>query len=237
MARRDRDARKVDQALDLLQGYIQQVKNEYEMYFMGIQKRPPTEKQRDLKRMIRELMELGIQNTAQRFKLRVLRSRFNTLNVHWQKTVKQIEDGTYKKHRFMADKRAGGEAMHNAIAAGRDVKAEIRALVRGEEVPESGPPAEAPADAAPRGRPAGRRPPRAPAGGGGHAVGSNDLVAEYSAVRKKLGMEGRVNASALEARLRKHAEIIKERTGAREVRFKVVAEDGKPKLKAIPVKK
>lgn len=231
MARRDREGKRIDQALDLLATYIQQVKNEYEMYFMGIQKKPPAEKHRDLKRMIRELRELGIQNTAQRFKLRVLHARFNTLNLLWNKSVKQIENGTYPKHRFMANKREGSQSMEEAIARDRDMKAEIRAMVRGEPIPE---PTEKPKEPAPAAaRPAGKP----EASGGGHAVGSNDLLSEYSKVRKDLGMQGKVNATALEARLRKHAEIIKERTGASEVRFRVVSENGKPKLKAIPVKK
>lgn len=237
MARRDRDRRKVEQALELLQSYLQVTKNEYEMYFMGIQKMPPKDKHRELKKMFRDLTELGIQNTAARFRLKVLRSRYNTLNVLWMRSVKQIEEGTYRKHRFMADAREA-RSVGQKVADTRRIKAEIRALARGVEFPEE----EAPTvrdvptvDEPKRARaPAPSR--KSGSASRGHSVGSEALVNEYSAVRKQLGMDGRVNASALEARLRKHAEIVKERTGAREVKFRVVNEDGKPRLKAIPVK-
>jgi hypothetical protein len=245
VARRDRDARKVNEALDGLARWIQVVKTEYEMYFMGIQRKPPLEKHRELKRMIRELQDLGINNTSQRFKLKVLRSRHSTLSILWMRTCKQIEDGTYAKHRIMADHRdKNRKTVAEAAKESADIKAQIKALIRGHDVDqdeeastvrmntleESLPaPEPPPKPAARKERPA--RPVKR-----GHSVGSAELVREFSAVREKLGMDSRINAGALEARLRKHAEIVKARTGARDVRFRVVAEDGKAKLKAIPVK-
>ena len=245
MARRDRDHRRITQELELLQSFLQVTKTEYEMYFMGIQRKPPADKHRELKRMFRELTELGIQNTAQRFKLKVVRARYNTLSLLWQRTCKQIEDGTYTKHRVMADKRDKARVeskVADKVQETRRMKEEIRALIRGEEVgaedststervapvEEELPPVAVPA------RPEPRRP--APTRSRGHTVGSAELVDEFSSVREQLGLDGRINARALEARLRKHEEIVKARTGCREVRFRVVAEDGKPKLKAIPVK-
>jgi hypothetical protein len=228
VARRDRSGRKIRDALDLVAQYIQIVKNEYEMYFMGIQRIPPIDKERALKRMFRDLMEMHISNTAQLFKLRVLRARYNTLGNLWRRSLKQIEEGTYRKHRFMAAKREAGTAAK--VKDAQAVKEEIRALLRGETVP----PASAVAakdKEEPRARPAKPAPKT-----NGHSAGSAELALEYAAVRKSLGMEGRVSASALEARLRKHAEIVKQRTGAREVRFRVVAENGKPRLKAIAIK-
>ncbi len=227
----------------MLQSFLQITKTEYEMYFMGIQTKPPAGKHRELKRMFRELTEMGIQNTAQRFKLKVVRARYNSLSLLWQRTCKQIEDGTYTKHRVMADKREkarADRATGDKVQEARRLKEEIRALIRGDVPPEDttatqrtepatpeASPAEAPARPAMRQQPARR---------GGHTVGSRELVDEFSNVRRQLGLEGQVNARALEARLRKHEEIVKARTGCREVRFRVVAEDGKPRLKAIPVK-
>jgi len=244
VARRDRDARRIQEALELLQRYIQVTKTEYDMYFMGIQKVAPVHRTRELKAMIRELTDLRIQNTAQRFRLRTLRTRFNSLNMLWLRTCKQIEDGTYRKHRVMADireKQSTGDKVEDA----RKLKDQIRALIRGDEPDESSAGDAGSEASSPEDKPS-MTSPRAPRGGGkgrakgagrgGHAVGSNSLVEEYTAVRSSLGIKGKVNASALEARLRQHAQLVKERTGARDVRFRVVAEDGKPRLKAIPVK-
>lgn len=246
MAGRNRDRRKIEQALELLQSFLQITKTEYEMYFMGIQRKPPKDKHRQLKRMFREMTEMGIQNTAQRFKLKVVRARYNSLSLLWNRTCKQIEEGTYTKHRIMADKRDKARAdgkTEDKVQEARRVKDEIRALIRGDDVSEEDSTAttrmapaqeESPSPAAGPAQPAPRRP--APARRGGHQVGSRELVDEFASVRKELGLDGRVNARALEARLRKHEEIVKARTGCREVRFRVVAEDGKPRLKAIPVK-
>ncbi|MCP4868183.1 MAG: hypothetical protein GY898_05645 [Proteobacteria bacterium] len=230
MARLDRDSKKVKQTLELLAQFIQITKNEYDMYFMGIQRMPPTDKEREVKRILRELTDGYITNTAQRFQLRVLRARYNTLKVLWHRTVKEIENGTYKKHRFMADKRSAAE-VKAAVDEARAVREQIKALSRGEEIDEA--PTEQVATI--EERPKARKKP-APKRGGGHAAGSQELANEFAAVRKSLGLNGKVSSSALEARLRKHAEIVKERTGAKEVRFKVVAENGKPRVKAIPVK-
>ena len=243
MARRDRDRRKIEEALEKLQGFLQVTKTEYEMYFMGIHRKPPTDKHRQLKAMFRELQEAELYNTALKFKLKVVRARYNSLSLLWQRTCKQIEEGTYTKHRIMADKRERAREagkFEDKMAESRRLRDEIRALARGEELgdedststqrvePVQDAPAPEPARAA-RQRPA-------PVRRGGHSAGSHELVAEFSSVRQSLGMDGRINARALEARLRKHEEIVKARTGCREVRFRVVAEDGKPKLKAIPVK-
>ena len=45
-----------------------------------------------------------------------------------------------------------------------------------------------------------------------------------------------MNRAALEATLGKHREAIKAKYGVKDVRFKVVTENGKPKVKAVPVK-
>ena len=75
------------------------------MYFLGIQSRPPTHKVRDLKRMLREFEEMGVQNTANQFQIRRLRGKFNTYNTLWNRTIKQIEEGTYRRQRFLAKTR------------------------------------------------------------------------------------------------------------------------------------
>ena len=69
MARRDRDRRKIEEALEKLQSFLQVTKTEYEMYFMGIHRKAPKDKHRQLKAMFRELAEADLRNTALKFKL------------------------------------------------------------------------------------------------------------------------------------------------------------------------
>ncbi len=70
----------------------------------------------------------------------------------------------------------------------------------------------------------------------GHSIGSKGLLDEYNSVRARTGGRGNVSADQLQQVLRRHEAAIKKKTGAREVRFRVVDEGGKPKIKAIPVK-
>lgn len=233
------------QALEKLETLIQMTKNEYEMYFMGVLRRPPQEKFREIKRTIHEFQELHITNTRVQFKLRVLRTRFNTLSLRWLKTTKQIEDGTYPKQRWLADKREAAKQKNKApTKSAEEVRAEIRALMRGED-----PEAAAATVRRARGeeevdktvRAPGRKvaAPRTagkPGARSAHALGSDGLFDAYIRARKGTGQKGNVNRAALEATLGKHAANIKAKYGVRDVRFKVVTENGKPKVKAVPVK-
>lgn len=228
MAKHDRETRGLLQALDQLETLMHMTKNEYEMYFMGVIRKPPQERHREIKRTIHEFQQLNITNTAVRFRLRVLRTRFNSLSLRWLRTVKQIEDGTYKKHRWLADRREAERRKQGPQQSADEIRAEIRALMRGEEVPKK-------ESAAPR-RPEGA-PERRSSGSDrrGFEVGSDGLFDAYASARKSSG-QGAVDRKALEATLRKHANQIKQKYGAREVRFKVVQENGKARVKAIPVK-
>jgi len=223
---------------------MQMTKNEYEMYFMGVTRRPPEEKTREIKKLLHEFTEMHITNTRVVFKLRVLRTRFNSYSLRWLRTMKQIEDGTYRKHRWLADKRDAERAKKPKQKSSDEVRAEIRALMRGED-----PDAAAATVRRERGDPndtatvrsEGRKvvaPRGAPKAGGrnGHEIGSDGLYDAYVSARKGSGSTEAVNRAALEATLNRHREKIKAKYGVRDVRFKVVTENGKPKVKAVPVK-
>ena len=247
MARKDRDAKRIKEAIVLLERYLQLCKNEHEMFFLGIQKRPPEAKIRDLKHMLRDLEEMNIQNTAMQFQVRRLRGRFNTYSTLWIRTTKQIEEGTYHRQRYMADARDKARQAKKQQADAVDVKAQIRALIRGEATPTPEMPEAPDATATVRDLPVGpsmdlpgrRTAPAArpkPAGRSGHSIGSKGLLDEYNNVRASTGGKGNVSADQLQQVLRRHEAAIKKKTGAREVRFRVVDEGGKPKIKAIAVK-
>jgi len=229
LARRDKDSRRWAEVVDDIQRFMQQVKNEFEMYFMGIIRRPPMEKHRELKRMFHEITQNPPVNTGVVYKIRVLRTRFNTLSLLWLRTVKQIEDGTYKGHRFMADKREAERLKRRQNQKSpQQLREEIRALARGEKLPEEAPPKKV---AAPRGAKAskGGRP-------AGHAVDSADLMKDYLSHRKQNGEGTSINQAALRAQLEKTREQIKARYKVKDVRFKVVTENGRSKVKALPIK-
>jgi hypothetical protein len=73
--------------------------------------------------------------------------------------------------------------------------------------------------------------PAAPAGGEGEG-----LFGEYLDARRRCGVTGGPSPEQFDRQLRAQEAAIREKTGCRAVRFRVVVEDGKPKLKATPVR-
>ena len=68
--------------------------------------------------------------------------------------------------------------------------------------------------------------------------GGSDLFEAYRAAKSSCGEEvASLSREKLDQILAKQREAIRARTGCAEVRFRVVVEDGKAKLKATPVKK
>ncbi len=106
MARGDNiSAREIDAMITQLEKRIDQLKKLYERYFIGIDKRPPLPMRRQVVREVFELEQVYINNTAQKFKLRSVVQRFNTLKTYWTRTMRQIEEGTYHRDRSRAERR------------------------------------------------------------------------------------------------------------------------------------
>ncbi len=103
MARDDTPSgREVDGMLQKLEQRIDTLKKRYERYFLGVERRPPTAMRKQVVREVFELEQTFINNTAQRFRLRSLVQRFNTLKTRWNRIMRQIEEGTYHRDRKRA---------------------------------------------------------------------------------------------------------------------------------------
>ena len=215
MARLDKDGRKLKNMLEGVETFLNVTNTEFEMYFLGVLKKAPHDKERQLKRMFRDIFEMKITNTSLAFKARTMIARYNTLKMKWLRTVKQIEEGTYHRQRFMADLKDKQRSQAKGPSA-QTLREEIKALVRGEEVPEV--------------RPAARGNARR-----GHAVGSDELFDQYQQVRRELGQGGAGDRKAMEARLNQRANEVKKKYGCKDVRFDIVEENGRSRVKVIPV--
>ena len=83
----------------------------YEKYFLGIDRRPPDEERQRVSRKARELRESLVKNTALKFKIGTLFAKLLSFERMWDRTLREIEDGTYKRDVFKAKLRmrtAGG---------------------------------------------------------------------------------------------------------------------------------
>lgn len=77
----------------------------YEQYFIGIERIEPTVARKTVDRQFWTLKRVVVRNTARRFRFQTLVQRYNTLQQHWMKVCRQIENGTYTRHVQRAKRR------------------------------------------------------------------------------------------------------------------------------------
>jgi hypothetical protein len=91
--------------IKLLEGKLAELKVEYDKYFAGVEKIEPVKLKEEVKRIVRRLSTLYINNTAIRFRKDNVIAHFNSYNQYWNRILRQIEDGTYVRDVFKADYR------------------------------------------------------------------------------------------------------------------------------------
>jgi len=79
----------------------------YEKYFLGIDRKPPDQERKRISEKARELRTTSIRNTALKFKVNTLFAKLISFERMWDRTLREIEDGTYKRDVFKAKLRAG----------------------------------------------------------------------------------------------------------------------------------
>jgi len=83
--------------IELLENKVTRLKVEYEQYFVGAVKREPVKDREEVERLIRRYSAANITNTAAKFKLQSIVSRFNSYRQYWNRTLRAIEEGTYRR--------------------------------------------------------------------------------------------------------------------------------------------
>ena len=74
----------------------------YEKYFLGIDRRPPDQERKRVSGKIREMRTVMIRNTALKFRINTLFAKLISFERMWDRTLREIEDGTYKRDVFKA---------------------------------------------------------------------------------------------------------------------------------------
>ena len=95
----------VEEDLKILDVKINQLKREYEQYFLGTRPRAPVVLAGEVRKIMAMLSNNSFQNTALKFKFSSTCSRYQAFNRQWQDTLRKIDQGTYERHRFKADLR------------------------------------------------------------------------------------------------------------------------------------
>lgn len=100
MARGQQDP--VDEELDELDQGLKRLRVEYDQFFLGILKRPPEVLQGRMQKIIVKYSNQILRKTHQKFRFNQLNSKFQIYRQQWGRTIRQIESGTYRGHRFKA---------------------------------------------------------------------------------------------------------------------------------------
>ncbi|MFI5314263.1 MAG: MXAN_5187 C-terminal domain-containing protein [Myxococcota bacterium] len=92
----------IDEELDELDQGLKRLRVEYDQYFLGILKRPPEVLQGRIQKVIIKYANQTLRKTHHKFRFNSLNSKFQVYRQQWGRTLRQIEQGTYKGHLFRA---------------------------------------------------------------------------------------------------------------------------------------
>jgi len=97
------DAASPDEEIKILEIKTNQLKLDYEKYFLGTRPTEPAMLRAEVQKIYVKWSNTRISNTALRFKFNSLNGRFQAFKRRWDDTLRQIDAGTYKRHVFKAD--------------------------------------------------------------------------------------------------------------------------------------
>jgi len=238
--------------LDDLEKTSEAIRRDFDQFFLGLSKRPPTTAQAQLAGLFRKMKEEELRdwNTQDKFRFNQIHARFVTMERMWARTLKQIEDGTYKRDKFkmaLARKREAEAAGEGAPAgSGRgpvalDPLDAIDVDMDGFDDDEISRPAAKPAPVAPKPvpRPVPAAVPMASTAamndlGGLSEQKLQQLHKVYVDAKKRTGEASTLTLEGLRAQVAKQVPTIRAKHNCEGVDFKVVLKDGKAMLKAIP---
>jgi len=93
----------LEEEFKILENKLLQLKLDYDQYFLGSRPREPVLLRGEVQKLIAMYSNTAIQNTAMRFKFGSICSRYQAFKRQWNEVLRQIEAGTYSRHRFKAD--------------------------------------------------------------------------------------------------------------------------------------
>jgi len=249
--------------LDDIEKDAERIKRDYDQYFLGLSKRPPTTAQAQFAGMMRKIKEDELREwgTQDRFRFNQIQARFVSLERVWAREMKQIEDGTHKRDKLKLSLAKKKEAAALGTMSGEGV-AVARSSGNGDPVDSidvdmdqfnedslpgvSGlaPPAGANGNGAPKPAPPKPAPrptqPAATASKPGGDLGGlseqrlQQLYKVYMDAKKRTGEASNLSFEALRTQIAKQVPQIRQKHNCEQVDFKVVLKDGKAMLKAIP---
>lgn len=176
--------------LPILENRLQTLITSYEQYFIGLEKREPLKLFAEVEVLVRRYANRPINNTMYKFRYNNLVARFTSYRQQWNRIVREIEEGRYRRDRYRA------ELHHKPATSETDRKTE--------DVPEAG---------------------------GEQQL--DQLYAELLEARRAcmLPVDG-LSRQHLADTLARQRPYLYQQLGTEKIKFRVVVENGKPKIKA-----
>jgi hypothetical protein len=209
---------RLGEELDAAEERLTLLHTTFEKYFVGVERRPPDRERKELAEKIRRLRTATTKNTALRFRIQTVFARLLSYERLWDRTLREMEEGTYRRDVF---------------------KARLRLQYREPEKqqPPPPPPDHAEPEIADASRPPppprpSQPPPPPP------AVSDENLRRLYHTYLRAREQWGESIAGltydSIASRIRRQVPELLEKHNARSVEFKVVIKGGRAVLKAVP---
>ena len=196
--------RALSSRLDELEQRMFLLKINYDKYFSGLERREPLRDRDEIKRIIIDFGQDLPKNPTQRFKFQGLKARFQGLELFWTRNLIQMERGTHPKMKFKADVHERERAAVQPAAEPAPSVEQERVLRERQEHQE--------------------REERA------YKV----VFDRYLEARGKCGQSTDLSFDTMREALKKQVRQIRAQFDCEGVKFRVVIEDGKAKVKAVP---
>src|SRR4051794_32289574 len=76
---------------------MERLRTLYESFFLGVERQPPNVPRREMNRLMLELQQDPISNSSMRFRFQTLMQRWVLFTAYWNRTLREIEAGTYRR--------------------------------------------------------------------------------------------------------------------------------------------
>ena len=199
-----------DEALTLLEESLRKLKIQYDLFFTGNRKLPPTEDRRRLDVLIHELAKARMRDNATRFRYNTLLGRYNQFRELWGRKMREREEGPL------------------------DYRRRVKALAEAGEPMEMPPPEKETRSRPPVTSELGDS--YVKVTGETAAEAARRLHEQITAAQSELG-KGGLSLDQVEQIVRTQSEMMRSRYSVDEVAFRVEIVEGKVKLKAKPLQK
>jgi hypothetical protein len=83
----------LEEDLALLENSMRQLQIEWEKFFGGVERKPPTDLKSRVETLIRKYAYGEMRNNTDRFRYQTLTARYNTFNELWTKRLRALEEG------------------------------------------------------------------------------------------------------------------------------------------------